>query len=53
MELLLMSFCLLQEEPPFKPKMKGPGDTSNFDEYEEEPIRVSITEKYSKEFADF
>lgn len=41
------------EEPPFKPKMKGPGDTSNFDEYEEEPIRVSITEKYSKEFADF
>ncbi|XP_078285757.1 cAMP-dependent protein kinase catalytic subunit alpha-like isoform X3 [Rhinoraja longicauda] len=41
------------EEPPFKPKMKGPGDTSNFDEYEEEPIRVSITEKYPKEFADF
>ncbi|XP_051897854.1 cAMP-dependent protein kinase catalytic subunit alpha-like isoform X3 [Pristis pectinata] len=41
------------EEPPFKPKMKGPGDTSNFDEYEEEPIRISLTEKYSKEFAEF
>ncbi|XP_069783774.1 cAMP-dependent protein kinase catalytic subunit alpha-like isoform X4 [Narcine bancroftii] len=41
------------EEPPFKPKMKGPGDTSNFDEYEEEPIHISLTKKYSKEFADF
>ncbi|XP_059496006.1 cAMP-dependent protein kinase catalytic subunit gamma-like isoform X5 [Stegostoma tigrinum] len=42
-----------KEEPPFKPKFRGPGDTSNFDEYEEEAIRISLTEKYSKEFADF
>uniref|UniRef100_A0ACB8EJU3 Uncharacterized protein n=1 Tax=Sphaerodactylus townsendi TaxID=933632 RepID=A0ACB8EJU3_9SAUR len=40
-------------EAPFIPKCKGAGDTSNFDDYEEEEIRVSITEKCAKEFADF
>ncbi|CAB1344262.1 unnamed protein product [Coregonus sp. 'balchen'] len=40
-------------EAPFVPKFKGPGDTSNFDEYEEEEIRVSISEKCAKEFAEF
>lgn len=43
----------LQVEAPFIPKCKGAGDTSNFDDYEEEEIRVSITEKCAKEFADF
>ncbi|KAI3352918.1 hypothetical protein L3Q82_019498, partial [Scortum barcoo] len=39
-------------EAPFVPKFKGPGDTSNFDDYEEEEIRVSFTEKCAKEFAE-
>ncbi|CAF98481.1 unnamed protein product, partial [Tetraodon nigroviridis] len=38
---------------PFIPKCRGPGDTSNFDDYEEEEIRVSLTEKCAKEFAEF
>uniref|UniRef100_A0A8D0LB61 cAMP-dependent protein kinase n=1 Tax=Sphenodon punctatus TaxID=8508 RepID=A0A8D0LB61_SPHPU len=40
-------------EAPFIPKCRGAGDTSNFDDYEEEDIRVSLTEKCAKEFADF
>uniref|UniRef100_A0A1I7WVK8 AGC-kinase C-terminal domain-containing protein n=1 Tax=Heterorhabditis bacteriophora TaxID=37862 RepID=A0A1I7WVK8_HETBA len=40
-------------EAPFLPKCRGPGDASNFDDYEEEPLRISGTEKCSKEFAEF
>jgi len=40
-------------EAHFKPTCKGAGDTSNFDDYEEEPLRISSTEKCAKEFADF
>uniref|UniRef100_A0AAA9TLD6 cAMP-dependent protein kinase n=1 Tax=Bos taurus TaxID=9913 RepID=A0AAA9TLD6_BOVIN len=40
-------------EAPFIPKFRGSGDTSNFDDYEEEDIRVSVTEKCGKEFCEF
>ncbi|XP_071743838.1 cAMP-dependent protein kinase catalytic subunit 1 isoform X7 [Lepeophtheirus salmonis] len=40
-------------EAPFLPKCKGAGDTSNFDDYEEEALRISSAEKCAKEFIDF
>jgi protein kinase A len=40
-------------EAPFLPKCKGAGDTSNFDEYDEEVLQISSAEKCAKEFADF
>ncbi|XP_026308670.1 cAMP-dependent protein kinase catalytic subunit gamma isoform X2 [Piliocolobus tephrosceles] len=40
-------------EAPFIPKYTGPGDASNFDDYEEEEIRISINEKCASEFAEF
>ena len=46
-------FYVFQVEAHFKPTCKGAGDTSNFDDYEEEPLRISSTEKCAKEFADF
>ena len=49
----LTFFYVFQVEAHFKPTCKGAGDTSNFDDYEEEPLRISSTEKCAKEFADF
>ena len=43
----------LKVEAPFIPKCKGPGDPSNFDDYEEEALTVADTDKCAKEFADF
>ena len=40
-------------EAPFLPKCKGAGDTSNFDDYEEEQLRIANTELCSEEFASF
>ncbi len=40
-------------EAPFVPKCKGPGDASNFDDYEEEPLNISSSVKCAQEFADF
>ena len=46
-------FFSLQVEAPFLPKVKHEGDTSHFDDYEEEALRISNTPKCVKEFADF
>jgi len=52
--VLQRTFILyVQVEAPFLPKSKGPGDPSNFDTYEEEPLHISSSEKCAKEFADF
>lgn len=40
-------------DAPFVPKSKGVADTSNFDDYEEEVLRIASTERCPKEFADF
>ncbi|XP_075213765.1 cAMP-dependent protein kinase catalytic subunit 1-like [Lycorma delicatula] len=40
-------------EPPYKPAVKGPKDTSQFEKYNEEPLRISATDRYAKEFANF
>ena len=38
---------------PFKPKVKGSGDSSNFGQHEDVPLLSSETEQYKKMFADF
>lgn len=49
----LISLVGSQIDASIIPKCKGPGDTSNFDEYEEEDVRVSVTEQCPKEFLEF
>ena len=44
---------LFQPDAPFIPKVTGAGDTQNFDEYDEEPIKVSSNLHCAKEFDDF
>ena len=51
--VFILFLMLLQIEAHFIPKCKGAGDTSYFDDYEEEPLRISATEKCTKEFSDF
>lgn len=40
-------------KPTYKPKVSGEGDTSNFDEYDEEPFRTNSINEYADEFATF
>jgi len=40
-------------EAPLVPKTKGAGDTSNFDDYDEEALKIASTEKFAKEFVEF
>ncbi|VEN45768.1 unnamed protein product [Callosobruchus maculatus] len=42
-----------QVEPPFKPAIKSMGDTSNFDPFEEERMRVSEHDLFKEEFEKF
>ncbi len=42
-----------QPKAPFLPPATGEGDTSNFDEYDEEPLKVSSTVAHAKEFESF
>ncbi|VDQ04883.1 unnamed protein product [Trichobilharzia regenti] len=39
--------------PPYKPKCKGPCDTSCFEKWDEENFKVSDKEKFKYEFEDF
>ncbi|XP_013200375.1 cAMP-dependent protein kinase catalytic subunit alpha [Amyelois transitella] len=40
-------------QPPFVPKFKAPGDTSNFERYNEEAIKPANYCRFESEFADF
>ncbi|CAH1994566.1 unnamed protein product [Acanthoscelides obtectus] len=42
-----------QVEPPFRPAIKSMGDTSNFDPFDEEKMRVSVHDLYKEEFEKF
>lgn len=38
---------------PFIPELEGPGDTANFDDYDEAPLIVKNTDEYADKFQDF
>ena len=40
-------------EPTYKPTSVDPGDASNFERYDEEPLIIASTEQFSREFAEF
>lgn len=40
-------------KPAYKPKVSGEGDTSNFDQYDEEPFRTNSINEYAEEFTTF
>lgn len=48
-----LSIYKMDVDAPFIPKCKGAGDASNFDEYDEEPLRVAAQEKCAKDFEKF
>nr|CDS27742.1 cAMP dependent protein kinase catalytic subunit [Hymenolepis microstoma] len=40
-------------KPPYVPKVKNPGDASNYEKWEEEELIVAEREKFATEFAEF
>ncbi|VUZ52484.1 unnamed protein product [Hymenolepis diminuta] len=40
-------------KPPYIPKVKNPGDASNYEQWEEEELIVSEREKFATEFEEF
>ncbi|KAF9811824.1 hypothetical protein SFRURICE_021181 [Spodoptera frugiperda] len=40
-------------QPPYVPKYRGPDDTTNFERYEDEPMKTSPICLYESEFFDF
>lgn len=42
-----------QIDPPFKPNIKSAGDTTHFDPFEEEQLRISELDLYKDEFEKF
>lgn len=40
-------------QPPYVPRVKTPGDCSNFDIFDEAPLRISEADNFQKDFADF